>query len=147
MGDTVRMSNTTGGQPAGWHPDPSNPNGALRWWDGSRWTDHVYQGPPSSPQGQSADYWSAGGFQPQPPRPARRAWGGSRVAGPNQASFTAIGVAALYILLAVVTHFVFIGIVPVFAAIRAVRRRERLAPLAVVAAAAAVIISISAFAH
>src|SRR5262249_49745631 len=26
--------------PAGWYADPSQP-GALRWWDGSRWTEHV----------------------------------------------------------------------------------------------------------
>jgi len=26
--------------PAGWYADPSQP-GALRWWDGTRWTEHV----------------------------------------------------------------------------------------------------------
>jgi hypothetical protein len=26
--------------PAGWHPDPDDPQ-LLRWWDGSRWTDHT----------------------------------------------------------------------------------------------------------
>jgi hypothetical protein len=56
-------------------------------------------------------------------------------------------VAALYVLLAVTTHFVLIGIVPVMASIRAVRRREPLAPLAVVAAVVAVVVGISAFAH
>jgi hypothetical protein len=28
---------------AGWHPDPSGKN-ELRYWDGSRWTDHVSTG-------------------------------------------------------------------------------------------------------
>lgn len=26
--------------PAGWYPDPQNPHGELRWWDGRTWTDH-----------------------------------------------------------------------------------------------------------
>lgn len=28
------------GVPAGWHPDPSGRH-QLRWWDGSRWTEHA----------------------------------------------------------------------------------------------------------
>ena len=32
--------------PAGWYPEPGT--GALRWWDGSRWTD-VRHMPPSPP--------------------------------------------------------------------------------------------------
>lgn len=29
--------------PPGWYPDPSDPRSTdLRWWDGSRWTDHVH---------------------------------------------------------------------------------------------------------
>jgi hypothetical protein len=34
--------------PPGWYPEPGS--GALRWWDGSRWTDVRHQ-PPSPPQG------------------------------------------------------------------------------------------------
>ncbi len=26
---------------AGWHPDPTNAPGTLRWWDGTRWTEHT----------------------------------------------------------------------------------------------------------
>jgi hypothetical protein len=32
--------------PAGWYADPQAP-GRWRWWDGTRWTDHV-SGPPAS---------------------------------------------------------------------------------------------------
>jgi len=36
-----------GGTPAGWHPDPQG-QAALRYWDGSQWTDHVSDGQPAS---------------------------------------------------------------------------------------------------
>jgi MFS family permease len=29
----------TSGPPAGWYPDPDNPDAARRYWDGRRWTD------------------------------------------------------------------------------------------------------------
>ncbi|MCU1535399.1 MAG: hypothetical protein JWR53_1880 [Glaciihabitans sp.] len=28
--------------PAGWYPDPNHP-GTVRWWDGTRWTEHTSQ--------------------------------------------------------------------------------------------------------
>jgi len=34
-----------GGPAAGWYADPGG-SGGLRWWDGSRWTDHVAPPPP-----------------------------------------------------------------------------------------------------
>lgn len=33
------MSDTEGGQPAGWYPDPEMAD-TVRYWDGSAWTDH-----------------------------------------------------------------------------------------------------------
>ncbi|MBA2279773.1 MAG: DUF2510 domain-containing protein [Acidimicrobiia bacterium] len=38
---------TTDGQPAGWFPDPQG-RAALRWWDGTTWTDQVSDGTTSS---------------------------------------------------------------------------------------------------
>jgi len=148
MGDTGGMSDTGAAAPAGWHPDPDNPDGALRWWDGSRWTDHVHPvAPPPFPPAGPAPYGAAGSYSPQPPWSGRRTRRGLGSGGPNQASFTAIGVAALYVVIAVAMHFVLIGILPLMASIRAVRRREPLAPLAVMAAVVALVIGISAFAH
>ena len=38
----MAMTMNTTAVPPGWHPDPSNPGGALRWWDGSAWTAHTH---------------------------------------------------------------------------------------------------------
>jgi len=40
---------------AGWYPDPSG-SGALRWWDGMRWTEHVAPGPSQQAAFNSAAY-------------------------------------------------------------------------------------------
>ena len=45
--DHQPMSATTA--PPGWHPDPSNPTGAFRWWDGMAWTTHTQQAPAAAP--------------------------------------------------------------------------------------------------
>lgn len=29
------------GPGGGWYPDPQNPRGSLRWWDGQRFTEHT----------------------------------------------------------------------------------------------------------
>jgi Protein of unknown function (DUF2510) len=34
--------------PPGWHPDPSGQH-RLRWWDGTRWTEHAWSGAPAEP--------------------------------------------------------------------------------------------------
>jgi hypothetical protein len=72
---------------------------------------------------------------------------GGRVRGPNSFSWTAIIASAIYLALALTTNIVFLGIFPVFSAVRAFQRREKLAPLAAVAAAITVCISIYFYSH
>lgn len=44
----------SGEHPAAWYPDPNKPQ-QLRWWDGSKWTEHVHaQQAPPGPQAASA---------------------------------------------------------------------------------------------
>jgi hypothetical protein len=33
----------------GWYPDPSGPAGQQRWWDGTRWTEHLQPAPGAGP--------------------------------------------------------------------------------------------------
>jgi Protein of unknown function (DUF2510) len=161
---------TTNAAPPGWHPDPSNPRGALRWWDGIAWTHHTQQpaAVPTAPDGACAApaAWpgagsvtaagsaTAGGYpgagyptggHPQGSYPT----GGYPAGGYGQAhqasfakqnslSLTAIGVVAFYILIAMSSHIVFLGIFPVMLSVRAVNRKESLAPVAVIAAIVAI---------
>lgn len=138
----------------------------LRWWDGTQWTEHRQPIPPPPAPGatSSTGYDSGAGFGYQPTTggpiaeippayggqasgypsyqgPGSR-WGGfgrGRVAGANTYSLTALAFAAVYLVLAATTHVVLIGIVPVLMAVRAFGRKEKLAPLAAVAAAVVVI--------
>jgi hypothetical protein len=65
----------------------------------------------------------------------------------NQASIAAIVVSGIYIAIALTSSFFFIGFVPVMMSIRAARQRERLMPLAVLAAAAVVIVTVLRLQH
>ncbi|HEY5200319.1 MAG TPA: DUF2510 domain-containing protein [Acidothermaceae bacterium] len=159
------MTTNTNTAPAGWHPDPNNPGGALRWWDGSAWTTHTHQAAPSAPQGfgtaatvmptqafAAAPAWPGGGATITP-NYGTTSYGGSTYASANVSfatrnrhSLTAIGVVVLYVLLAMTTHFVLIGIVPVMLSIRAIKAKETLAPAAVAAAVIAVVVAFAALA-
>jgi hypothetical protein len=157
--------------PPGWHPDPSNPGGALRWWDGIAWTTHTQQAAPSAPQAAApAAAWPGGGVTIAPnygtanyggANSGSANYGGASSGGANYGgatyapaagtfaqrnrhSLTAIGVVALYVLLAMTTHFVLIGIVPIMLSIRAIKAKETLAPAAVAAAIIAVVVAFSA---
>jgi hypothetical protein len=168
------MTTNTTAAPAGWHPDPANPSGALRWWDGNAWTTHTHPVAANAPQAVAAP---ASVLPMQPAVTAAPSWpGGSTTITPNSStasygnatygaagygggtyapanvtfaqrnrhSLTAIGVVVLYVLLAVTTHFVLIGIVPVMLSVRAIKAKETLAPAAVAAAVVAVLVAFAA---
>ena len=65
----------------------------------------------------------------------------------NSLSLTTLGVVAAYMLLATATHFVLIGILPMGLSIRALTRREQLAPVALVAAIVSVVFALSVLTH
>lgn len=43
--------NEQGQAQPGWYPDPSGPAGQQRWWDGTRWTEHLQLAPGAAPAG------------------------------------------------------------------------------------------------
>ncbi|MGW4564433.1 phospholipid scramblase-related protein, partial [Streptomyces sp. NPDC004561] len=45
---------TQSNTPAGWYPDPHGAPQTLRYWDGTRWTEHTNQQAQQVPQGQAA---------------------------------------------------------------------------------------------
>jgi uncharacterized protein DUF2510 len=182
--------------PPGWHPDPSNPTGAFRWWDGTAWTAHTQPAPapvtpapvPTAPVAPvtygsayvadtsaaapsayaqtgnvpAQSYGNPYGTVPPPaqsygnPYATTTASGGTHYpagfGGPANLSFAkqnslaliAMGVAALYILIAMTSHVVIMGVIPVMLSIRAFKRREQLAPVALVAAIIAVVVAFAA---
>jgi membrane protease YdiL (CAAX protease family) len=71
----------TSAPPEGWYPDPVGAEGALRYWDGSAWTEQVHlPGLPPPPQWTSQGTWGWGPAFPDGPglvrplldEPARR---------------------------------------------------------------------------
>jgi Protein of unknown function (DUF2510) len=145
--------------PAGWHPDPTNPHGALRYWNGAAWTEHTaphpmagapVASPPAAqpvaqPGGAGPAWATAAPAAPQPTYPAYSPYvagfhtpGQQSLVQRNKFTFITLGVVFLYVVLAVAVHIVLLGIVPVLMCVRAFRAKEPFAPLAAVGALAGV---------
>lgn len=58
------MTNSPGGVPAGWYPDPEGKPG-QRYWDGANWTDQSRAAMPPSPMPPSSMSYGSGGGAPQ----------------------------------------------------------------------------------
>ena len=65
----------------------------------------------------------------------------------NPTSFGAMAVILVYIFIAATLHFALLGIVPFFMAIRAFRRGEQLAPVAMAAVVFGILVAFAAAAH
>lgn len=72
--------------PAGWHDDPDDPT-SLRYWDGTRWTDHRTPKQPAAPPPPPAPGTPA----TAPPPSAKSSWDGIRIAGAVGAGVVIVG--------------------------------------------------------
>jgi len=126
---------------AGWFPDPNAPGG-MRWWDGVGWTEFTQPAAPQHgfPTTTTAQATPAS-YQSQTAAVAQHREGS--IVADNPRSFYAIGFAATYLVIAVYTGIVLVGIVPALYAFRALERKERLAPVAVAAAAITILFAIT----
>jgi hypothetical protein len=148
----------TSSPPPGWYSDPSDAT-SMRWWDGQSWTMSTQPLPAPQPVAVSA---GAPTYAAAPAAPAAFAASPSTFpAAPtpyaqhapapaahsatsrNRYALTTFGVVALYILVAMTTGFVLIGIVPLMLSIRSLSAKEPLGPFALVAALIALGVSIS----
>ena len=121
---------STNSPPAGWYPDPSGAHG-TRWWDGQRWSEHTQPPPPTY-----------GGAAPAYGVPAPTSVQNAKPRHANHYALITFAVVAVYLVLAVTTRIVFIGILPVAMSFRSRQRGEPLAPIAIGAAVVSVIIAI-----
>lgn len=127
----------------GWYADPQGV-AAYRWWDGLAWTAHAAHGQPADPAAGQGFY---GG--PVTATPATQLGttptlsSGQR----NKYAFITLGVVALYVLIEWKAHVYVLGVLPVVMSIRSKSRNEPLAPVAIIAAAVAVLVAVLGLTH
>lgn len=74
----------------GWYPDPQSP-AQLRWWDGTRWTEHARPLPATGPAGGATPAQAQGGHAPSAPQYGQSATGQYGQTGTGQYGQTAAG--------------------------------------------------------
>jgi hypothetical protein len=119
----------------GYGPTTPPPGSDEAWGPAGRaggWGQAPAGGPPN------ATPWTGAG----PGGGVRRGlWAGNRL------SLIAGIVCVVYLLIAILTHFVLIGVAPLLLSVRALRARERLAPFALGASIVVIVVSIATFSH
>ena len=128
---------TVSGQttPAGWYPDPYVA-GTMRYWDGNAWSEQTATGyDHPAPSGSSVYDPYQRTVTSRPKLTFTEA---------NQQSLVAIGFAVGYLVIAQFAGIVFLGIIPVMAGVRAVGRKEPLAPMAMVVAIVSIVLGLMA---
>jgi hypothetical protein len=143
--------------PAGWYPDPTGAPG-HRWWDGAAWSAATApdlrpvlaaQAVAATSVPQSATVPApqpVPGWQPAAAsgNPVRRQTHASPTGwAANRFALITMGLVALYILLALETGFVVIGLLPLALSLRSKRGGEALAPFAIGAAVLAIVIALA----
>jgi hypothetical protein len=122
---------TTVGTAAAWYPDPADAT-LMRWWDGRQWTANVRPSTGATVAANASGFPVDGGLKVHQNASSKRA---------NHYSLLTLGVAALYVVIALVANFVLIGFIPLALALRAKNAREPLAPLALIVAAGILLFS------
>jgi hypothetical protein len=133
--------------PAGWYPDP-NGSPQQRWWNGQSWTNDM--APAAAPAPVNAATMPVPAYVPHAYQSYAAASQAYHHAAPatglerNRYALITFGIVALYIAIAVASHVVLLGILPLGMSIRSQRAQEPLAPLAIVAAIVSIVVAVTA---